>query len=97
MNDLTNIIEAHGWVMSEQNFLDIKDTDYTLSVIPEYTYWTRNQYDMIVRSKTPTGLTLNMAICRNGDPEMFMNINSEEEFYDFMICFKKEFYNGVAA
>ena len=97
MNDLVNIIEAHGWTLNEQNFLDIIGTEYYMSVIPEHTYWTRDEFGKIVRSKTPTGLTLNIAICRNERTEMFININSEEEFYDFMICFKKEFSNGIAA
>ena len=91
---MEDLIKAHGWEMGEQNILGIKDSRYKLSVIPEYGYFTRDENDRIIRSKTPQYLVLNCAILSpitsdDGDveykPVMYINITSEEEFYDFMI------------
>lgn len=91
---MEDLIKAHGWEMQEQNILGIKDSTYKVSVIPEYGYFTRDENDRIIRSKTPQYLVLNCAILSpitldNGDveykPVMYINITSEEEFYDFMI------------
>lgn len=91
---MEDLIKAHGWEMQEQNILGIKDSRYKLSVIPEYGYFTRDENDRIIRSKTPQYLVLNCAILSpitldDGDveykPVMYINITSEEEFYDFMI------------
>jgi hypothetical protein len=95
---MEDLIKAHGWEMKEQNFLQIKDSKYQLSVIPEYSYFVRDEKGMIHRSKEPQYLVLNCAIMSpitldNGDteykPVMYVNITSEEEFYDFMIEINK--------
>jgi hypothetical protein len=91
---MEDLIKAHGWEMQEQNFLNIKDSKYMLSIIPEYSYFMRDETGIIHRSKEPQYLVLNCAIMSpntlsGGDmeyrPVMYINITSEEEFYDFMI------------
>lgn len=91
---MEDLIKAHGWEINEQNLLEIKDSKYLLSVIPEYSYFCRNKEGHIYRSKTPQYLVLNCAILSpitldSGDltykAVMYLNIASEEEFYDFMI------------
>jgi hypothetical protein len=95
---MEDLIKAHGWEMQEQNYLEIKDSKYLLSVIPEYSYFVRDEKGMMHRSKEPQYLVLNCAIMSpntldNGDteyrPVMYINITSEEEFYDFMIEINK--------
>ena len=95
---MEDLIKAHGWDMQEQNLLEIKGSKYLLSVIPEYSYFARDEHNKIIRSKTPQYLVLNCAIMSpitmdNGDieykPVMYINIASEEEFYDFMIELNK--------
>jgi hypothetical protein len=95
---MEDLIKAHGWEIQEQNILNIKDSKYMLSVIPEYSYFMRDDKGMIHRSKEPQYLVLNCAIMSpntlsNGDveyrPVMYINITSEEEFYDFMIEINK--------
>lgn len=95
---MEDLIKAHGWEMNEQNLLEIKGSKYLLSVIPEYGYFTRDENNKIIRSKTPQYLTLNCAIMSpitmdDGDiayrPVMYTNIATEEEFYDFMIELNK--------
>ena len=91
---MEDLINAHGWEMNEQNLLEIKGSKYLLSVIPEYGYFTRDNNNKIIRSTTPQYLILNCAIMSaitmdDGDiayrPVMYINIATEEEFYDFMI------------
>jgi hypothetical protein len=90
---MEDLIKAHGWDMQEQNLLEIKGSKYLLSVIPEYSYFTRDEHNKIIRSKTPQYLVLNCAILSPitmddeiaHRPVMYINITSEEEFYDFMI------------
>lgn len=95
---MEDLIKAHGWEMEKQNILEIKDSKYLLSVIPEYSYLTRDENNHIIRSNTPQYLVLNCAILsplsvEDGTAEykavMYVNINSEEEFYDFMIELNK--------
>lgn len=98
---MEDLIKAHGWVMEEQNFLKIKGSDLQLSIIPEYTYWTRDSNNMITRSNVPQGIKLNICIQKGYDSpegmwyrsEMFIELSTEEEFYDFMIGIQKEFCN----
>lgn len=96
MDDLMN---AYGWEIDKQSFLRIPGTIYLLSVIPEYTYWFRNEHGMIARAKTPQGIKLNCLIQKPYESpegtwyktEMMLDITSEDEFYDFMIGMKQEF------
>lgn len=95
---MEDLIKAHGWDMLQQNLLEIKGSKYLLSVIPEYSYYTRDEHGIIHRSKEPQSLVLNCAILSpitEGDETeynavMYLNISSEEEFYDFMIEMQKE-------
>lgn len=90
---MEDLIKAHGWEINEQNLLEIKGSRYLLSVIPEYGYFTRDLHNKIIRSQTPQYLILNCAILSpitmDGEvahrPVMYINIATEEEFYDFMI------------
>lgn len=90
---MEDLIKAHGWEINEQNLLEIKGSSYLLSVIPEYGYFTRDENNKIIRSKTAQYLILNCAILSPitiddeivHRPVMYMNIATEEEFYDFMI------------
>lgn len=91
---MEDLIKAHGWEMLQQNFLEIKGSKYLLSVVPEYSYFARDANNKIIRSETPQYLVLNCAMMspitmNNGEIEhkavMYLNITSEEEFYDFMI------------
>ena len=87
------LIEAYNWEMDKQSILPILNTDYELSVIPEYSYYYRDKNNMIFRSKIPQNIVLNSAIVLNGEPQMYFTFSSEEEFYDFMIEFKKLYNN----
>ena len=95
---MEDLIKAHGWEMLQQNLLEIKGSKYLLSVVPEYSFYKRDEDGMIHRSKEPQSLVLNCAIMSpitEGDEKeyravMYINIVSEEEFYDFMIEMKKE-------
>jgi len=90
---MEDLIKAHGWNMNEQNYLEIKGSTYLLSVVPEYTFFVRGENGMIYRSLCPEGVMLNCAIMSpvttpygiEYNPVMYINILSEEEFYDFMI------------
>lgn len=91
---MEDLIKAHGWEMHTQNILEIKNSRYLLSVIPEYSFYARDEHGMIHRSLEPQNLVLNCAILSpitmyNGDVEykavMYITLTSEEEFYDFMI------------
>lgn len=98
---MEDLIKAHGWEMEEQNFLKINGTDLQLSIIPEYIYWMRDADNLICRSKTPQGIKLNCCVQKGYNSpegmwyrsEMFIELGSEEEFYDFMIGIQKEFCN----
>ena len=88
------LIRAYGWEVNQQNVLGIPNTENVLSIILEYSYYYRDENGRIRRSHTPTGYVLNCAIMTptqqpDGSvvfsPAMYLNINSEEEFYDFMI------------
>jgi hypothetical protein len=104
---MDDLIKAHGWVMNEQNFLRLKDSDYQLSIIPTFTYWSRDKNDMLFRSKTPTGMYLNIAlfrVCINAETKnvsqsmcMITDVDSEEDFYDFMISIQKQVAHEQAA
>lgn len=95
---MEDLIKAHGWDMLQQNLLEIKGSKYLLSVVPEYSFYRRDEDGMIHRSKEPQSLVLNCAIMSpitEGDEKeyravMYVNITSEEEFYDFMIEMQKE-------
>ena len=91
-NDLGNLIELHNWKIHQQNFLKIKDTEYTLSVIPEYSYFYRSSEGRLVRSVTPQALVLNTCIYNDisGKSHMYVTISSEEEFLDFMLNIQKQ-------
>ena len=91
-NDLGNLIELHGWEINQQSFLDIKGTDYTVSVIPEYTFYTRDEYNKICYSVIPQGLTLNICVYNriSGGSKLYVHIDSEEEFIDFMVGIQKQ-------
>lgn len=91
-NDLANLIELHNWEIHRQNFLKIKDTEYTLSVIPEYSYFYRNREGHVRRSNVPQGLVLNTCIYNDisGKSHMYVTISSEEEFLDFMVNIQKQ-------
>ena len=91
---MEDLIKAHGWEMSQQSILEIPKTNNLLSVIPEYSYYYRDEDGKIRRGHVPQSIVLNCAIMSptlqpDGDtvysPVMYLNINSEEEFYDFMI------------
>lgn len=76
----------------------MKGTPYTLSVVPEFSYFTRDEKGHIIRSRTPVGYKLNCAVqgskTVNGHEVVtnliFVEFSEESEFYDFMIDFKKE-------
>lgn len=95
---MIDVIAAHGWELEVQSFLDIEGTPYTLSVVPEFTYFTRDEEGHIVRSRTPVGYKLNCAVqgprTVNGhvtiDNLIFVEFNEESDFYQFMIDFKRE-------
>jgi hypothetical protein len=95
---MIDIIAAHNWKVGEQNFLEIKGTEYTLSVVPEFTYFSRDEEGKVIRSRTPIGYKLNCAV---QGPVTFMGhtsiknlffeeFYSEEDFYAFMINFVNE-------
>lgn len=90
--DLDNLISLHGWEINQQSFLDITGTDYTVSVIPEYTFYARDKHGKIYRSLTPEGITLNICVYNrvSGGSKLFVNIDSEEEFIDFMVGIQKQ-------
>ncbi len=99
---MEDLIKAHGWEIEEQNFLKINGTDLQLSIIPEYIYWMRDENGLICRSKHAVGVKLNICIQKGYKQddgsvwyksEMFIELGSEEEFYDFMIGIQKEFCN----
>ena len=95
---MEDLIKAHGWEMLQQNLLEIKGSKYLLSVVPEYSFYKRDELGMIHRCKEPQNLVLNCALMSpitEGDETeykavMYFNISSEEEFYDFMIEMQKE-------
>lgn len=95
---MIDVIAAHGWELEVQSFLDIEGTPYTLSVVPEFTYFTRNEEGHIVRSRTPVGYKLNCAVQGEKkvnnhvivDNLIFVEFHEEKDFYEFMINFKKE-------
>lgn len=94
-------MKAYEWQIDVQAFLPIPGTKYELSIVPEYTYWYRDERNMITRSKVPQGIKLNCCVMVQYDgpfgkwwkPEMQMDITSEDEFYDFMISMKKDDVN----
>jgi hypothetical protein len=98
MNDL---MQAYDWQIDVQAFLPIPGTKYELSVVPEYTYWYRDDKGFLNRSKIPQGTKLNCCVMVPYDgpegkfwrPEMQIDITCEEEFYDFMISMKKDNVN----
>jgi hypothetical protein len=95
---MIDIIAAHGWEVDEQSFLPIEGTPYTLSVVPEFTYFTRDEKGHIIRSRTPVGYKLNCAVqgpkTVNGHEVVtnliFVEFSEESDFYEFMIDFKRE-------
>lgn len=87
---MEELMRIYGWKLDQQSILPILDTDYELSVIPEYSYYYREN-NMIFRSKEPQNITLNTAIMLKGEPQMYFTFSSEEEFFDFMIEFKKTY------
>lgn len=95
---MIDVIAAHGWEIGTQNFLDIEGTPYTLSVVAEFSYFTRDENGHIMRSRTPVGYKLNCAVqgprTVNGhvtiDNLIFVEFNEESDFYQFMIDFKRE-------
>ena len=95
---MIDIIAAHNWEVDQQGFLEIEGTPYTLSVVPEFTYFTRNEEGHIVRSRTPVGYKLNCAVQGEKkvnnhvivDNLIFVEFHEEKDFYEFMINFKKE-------
>ena len=95
---MIDVIAAHGWELEVQSFLDIEGTPYTLSVVPEFTYFTRNEEGHSVRSRTPVGYKLNCAVQGEKkvnnhvivDNLIFVEFHEEKDFYEFMINFKKE-------
>jgi hypothetical protein len=95
---MIDVIAAHGWELEVQSFLEIEGTPYTLSVAPEFTYFTRDEEGHIIRSRTPVGYKLNCAVqgprTVNGhvtiDNLIFVEFNEESDFYQFMIDFKRE-------
>lgn len=94
---MEDLIKAHGWEMHTQNFLEIKESNYLLSIIPEYSFYARDSQGRIYRSLQPQDLVLNCAIVSlithddmiEYKPIMYLTITSEEEFYDFMIELNK--------
>jgi hypothetical protein len=91
-NGLENIMNLHGWEIERQSYLDIKGTDYTLSVIPEYSFYDRDKNGRIFRSSVPQYVTLNTCVYnrKTGKSITFFNINSEDEFLDFMSELQKQ-------
>ena len=95
---MIDVIAAHNWEVDQQGFLEIEGTPYTLSVVPEFTYFTRNEEGHIVRSRTPVGYKLNCAVQGEKkvnnhvivDNLIFVEFHEEKDFYEFMINFKKE-------
>lgn len=95
---MIDVIAAHGWEVGTQNFLPIEGTPYTLSVVPEFSYFTRDEKGHIMRSRTPVGYKLNCAVQGEKkvnnhvivDNLIFVEFNEEEDFYQFMIDFKRE-------
>lgn len=99
---MEDLIKANDWKMETQNFLEIKNSDLQLSIIPEYIYWMRDENGLIYKSKHAVGVKLNICIQKGYKQddgsiwyknEMFIELGSEEEFYDFMIGIQKEFTN----
>lgn len=91
---MEDLIKAHGWEMHTQNILEIKNSRYLLSVVPEYSFYARDEHGKIHRSLQPQNLILNCAIQSpitmdygyvDYKAVMYITITSEEEFYDFMI------------
>lgn len=95
---MIDIIAAHNWEVNQQGFLEIEGTPYILSVVPEFSYFTRDEKGHIMRSRTPVGYKLNCAVqgprTVNGhvtiDNLIFVEFTEEEDFYQFMIDFKRE-------
>lgn len=87
---MEELMKAYDWKIDEQSILPILETDYEISIIPEYSYYYREN-NMIFRSTQPQNIVLNTAIMLNNEPQMYFTFSSEEEFYDFMIEFKKQY------
>lgn len=96
---MEDIMNAHNWEINKQSFLEIPGTEYLLSVIPEYTYFTRDENNRLVRSKIAQGIKFNCCVVKVYNTEygriyhneMLLDITTEDEFYDFMLGVQKEF------
>ena len=95
---MIDVIAAHGWEVDQQNFLKIEGTPYTLSIVPEFTYFSRDEKGHIIRSRTPVGYKLNCAVqgpklvnnIFTNENLIFVEFTDETDFYHFMMDFKKE-------
>lgn len=85
---MENLITLYSWIMNEQNFLKIKETEYTLSIVPEYTYRYRNSEGHIVPSKVPTGTKLNCALILHGKFVDYVEFTEEGDFFSYLSTLK---------
>jgi hypothetical protein len=74
--------------MNAQNFLEIEGTEYTLSIVPEYTYRYRNAEGHIFTSKVPTGTKLNCALILHGEFVDYVEFTEEGDFFMYLSTLK---------
>jgi hypothetical protein len=82
---MDNLISLHNWVMNEQNFLSIPDTNKTLSIVPEYVFKYRDRDSKIIVSRTPVGTKLNCALQEGEDFIDYVEFYDESEFFNYII------------
>lgn len=85
---MENLITLYSWIMNAQNFLEIEGTEYTLSIVPEYTYRYRNAEGHIVPSKVPTGTKLNCALILHGEFVDYVEFTEEGDFFSYLSTLK---------
>jgi hypothetical protein len=92
-----NIMNAKNWDVNTRYMIPVPGTIYQLSVLPEHTYYYRDEKGLIQRSKSPVGVELNCAVMEPSvtpegilwSPVYFTVLNDEDEYLDFMISMKQ--------
>jgi len=85
---MENLIALYSWIMNTQNFLKIEGTDYTLSIVPEFTYRYRDADGHIVPSKTPVGTKLNCALILHEEFVDYVEFVEEKDFFNYLSVLK---------
>lgn len=86
---MENLINLYSWTINKQNFLEIKDTDFVLSIVPENNHYYRDEKGYIHQSRKPIGLKLNCRVFLNDEHFEFVEFDEEKDFFNYLSRLQK--------